>query len=101
MFYHTVEDVNLNIAKTWITTTNNTATMWIEAPVATDEEEYNRGLQERQKRHLDGICNPHSAPWMPCMHDSCPQCVGTGIKGDGSICVHCISCPCPKCTPSL
>lgn len=35
----------------------------------------------------------------PCMHDSCTECHGTGVKKDGSFCVHFISCPCPKCSP--
>jgi hypothetical protein len=33
-----------------------------------------------------------------CLHDMCKQCHGTGVKQDGTICVHHISCPCPKCT---
>lgn len=35
----------------------------------------------------------------PCMHDGCPKCHGTGRKKDGSLCIHHLSCPCPKCTP--
>lgn len=35
-----------------------------------------------------------------CLHDACPECEGTGTKKDGTPCVHMISCPCPKCTPS-
>jgi DnaJ-class molecular chaperone len=34
-----------------------------------------------------------------CLHDSCPECHGSGIKANGSACVHFISCPCPKCNP--
>jgi hypothetical protein len=34
-----------------------------------------------------------------CLHDGCVECHGKGIKKDGSICIHWISCPCPKCTP--
>lgn len=33
-----------------------------------------------------------------CFHDACPSCKGTGRKEDGEICVHHISCPCPKCS---
>lgn len=33
-----------------------------------------------------------------CLHESCPSCSGTGIrKDDDSVCIHAISCPCPKC----
>jgi uncharacterized protein (DUF1778 family) len=34
-----------------------------------------------------------------CIHDSCPSCHGTGVKQDGSICIHHIACNCPKCSP--
>lgn len=34
-----------------------------------------------------------------CLHDSCPECHGSGRKSTGELCVHFISCPCPKCTP--
>lgn len=33
-----------------------------------------------------------------CLHNSCNSCGGTGIRKDGSMCVHMISCPCPKCS---
>jgi len=34
-----------------------------------------------------------------CLHDQCTKCNGTGRDERGRICVHHISCPCPKCTP--
>jgi hypothetical protein len=35
----------------------------------------------------------------PCLHDSCPTCYGSGIdQKRGGICVHHITCTCPKCT---
>ena len=34
-----------------------------------------------------------------CLHDACPDCHGTGKKHDGTMCIHFLSCPCPKCTP--
>ena len=35
-----------------------------------------------------------------CMHENCSACGGTGQKKDGSgICIHAMSCPCPKCSP--
>lgn len=37
-----------------------------------------------------------------CLHTTCTQCGGTGVKkSDGSVCVHYISCPCRRCTPSF
>lgn len=34
-----------------------------------------------------------------CLHDSCPICNGAGIRKDnGGLCVHALSCPCPKCS---
>lgn len=35
-----------------------------------------------------------------CRHDACPECHGTGRKSNGQNCVHMISCPCPKHTPT-
>ena len=35
-----------------------------------------------------------------CLHDLCPTCHGTGRDDMGRICVHMISCPCPKCSPT-
>lgn len=61
-----------------------------------DREEYERNLAKRQKEHLRKV---YSENWRPCLHDACPQCLGTGVKHDGSSCIHMISCPCPSCTP--
>ena len=36
-----------------------------------------------------------------CMHDNCSSCGGTGIRKDGlGACIHMISCPCSKCSPT-
>lgn len=60
--------------------------------------EYN----EKQKQHLNNV-NKHlenvTKNSKPCLHDSCSECVGTGIKKDGAPCIHYISCPCRKCSP--
>jgi hypothetical protein len=34
-----------------------------------------------------------------CLHDGCPQCHGSGKKENGEMCIHMLSCPCPKCSP--
>lgn len=62
-----------------------------------NRDAYERDLAERQRRHLEAI--GAAQPWSPCMHDSCPECVGTGVRANGGACVHMISCPCPRCTP--
>jgi len=33
-----------------------------------------------------------------CMHDNCSNCRGTGQSKFGGMCVHGMSCPCPKCS---
>lgn len=38
---------------------------------------------------------------MPCIHEQCTLCNGTDRKKDGTICVHCISCNCKKCSISF
>lgn len=35
-----------------------------------------------------------------CLHEGCPDCHGTGRDKDGRICIHHLSCPCKKCTPT-
>lgn len=57
-----------------------------------NKEDYEEDLKKRQKVHLDSV------PFKPCLHDGCLQCIGTGIKKDGSKCSHNIICLCPKCT---
>ncbi len=37
---------------------------------------------------------------VPCLHEQCPECNGTGNKANGEKCIHFISCPCPKCNPT-
>lgn len=64
-----------------------------------DRESYERDLKRRQDEHLRNVRGAHDMNWQACLHDSCPQCVGTGVKIDGSACIHCLSCPCPKCSP--
>lgn len=67
----------------------------------TDKDQYYEDLRKRQEKHLQGIKNRQESTWKPCRHDGCSQCVGTGVKKDGSTCAHMISCDCPKCSPSF
>ena len=64
-----------------------------------DRDQYYKDLAQKQKEHLERIQHLQDMKWRPCLHDGCPSCFGTGIKIDGSFCVHGISCPCPKCSP--
>lgn len=64
-----------------------------------DRKQYEEDLKRRQKEHLDAIQRQEDLYWRPCMHDQCSECIGTGVKRDGTPCIHMISCPCPKCTP--
>lgn len=62
--------------------------------------DYINELKKKQKEHLKNVgINNNDAPYAPCLHESCPECVGTGVKRDGSTCIHMLSCPCIKCTP--
>ncbi len=62
-----------------------------------DRDQYEKDLQRRQEEHLRNILSHR--PHRPCLHDGCPECQGTGVRRDGTLCVHAISCPCPTCTP--
>lgn len=62
------------------------------------DQDYEDNLRRRQKEHLERVHN-RGGRYQKCLHDGCPQCVGTGIKKDGSACIHCLSCSCPKCSP--
>lgn len=68
-----------------------------------EQQSYYDELRRKQEAHLSRIVpfgQSFQPAWRPCMHEQCPSCVGTGITSTGSPCVHMISCPCPRCTPS-
>lgn len=33
-----------------------------------------------------------------CLHESCPDCNGSGVKKNGQPCIHMLSCPCRRCS---
>ncbi len=66
-----------------------------------DKERYEKDLRRRQEEHLRGVRGQRELDWKPCLHDGCSQCHGTGVKLDGSICVHMLSCNCPRCSPAM
>ena len=67
-----------------------------------DKYQYLKDLKKRQKQHLKNVkkyLNQNDS-WSPCAHDSCTSCHGTGIRYDGSACIHNLYCSCTKCSPS-
>jgi len=64
-----------------------------------ERQQYEENLKKRQEEHLKNVQGFQDSCWQPCLHDECTQCHGTGIKLDGTPCIHHISCPCPKCSP--
>jgi hypothetical protein len=66
-----------------------------------DREQYEQELRKRQQEHLAKVRQRFKENWQPCLHDSCTDCHGTGVKADGGYCIHMISCPCPKCSPTM
>lgn len=62
------------------------------------QKEWEKELKRRQEEHLAKV-NGDDKPAHPCQHDLCSLCVGTGIKEDGSMCIHHLYCSCPKCNP--
>ena len=64
-----------------------------------DRKAYERELARRQQEHLERIEAQRDWNWKPCMHDQCPQCVGTGRSLFGP-CIHSLACDCPKCRPT-
>lgn len=67
-----------------------------------DKEEINRLQKEhmdRIKGIFDEVQKAKGEKTVTCLHDQCEHCHGTGLREDGTQCVHFISCPCPKCSP--
>jgi hypothetical protein len=59
-----------------------------------------KDLEKRREKHLERLRKQwEKKNAQPCRHRSCSQCFGTGIKFDGTPCIHYISCPCDRCTP--
>ena len=94
----TTTNVKIDFTKLNTATTNSTEFIFNQSQVRLDQDEYERQLKERQNQHLDSIQNKRY--WQPCLHDQCQDCHGTGISRFGGACIHAISCPCSKCTPT-
>ncbi len=75
----------------------------------TDSEGWVTPLSGRRRRIIiieEEDCPPKFWPTnlpppntQPCLHKSCMDCFGTGRKRNGELCIHMISCPCPRCSP--
>ena len=66
-----------------------------------DRRSYEKDLKKRQKAHLKNVRRfEDQSNWQICLHDQCQDCIGTGVKHDGSPCVHFMCCSCSKCSPS-
>ncbi len=76
---------------------------WRDQPMVQpiDHNSYEEDLKRRQAEHLRRVRERQTQPYQPCAHTNCPLCIGTGIKADGSACIHFPHCTCPKCNPYL
>lgn len=66
-----------------------------------NKDQYEKNLKEKQMEHLRRVSGNKETNWTPCMHDSCTECHGTGVKLNGSPCFHFISCNCSKCAITI
>lgn len=65
-----------------------------------NKEKYEQELAEKRRKHFENLNRkPVEIEFIPCSHDECDECHGTGINKLGRPCVHMISCRCPKCQP--
>ena len=64
-----------------------------------NREQYEEDLKRRQAEHLRQVRGNRDRNWSPCAHNQCMQCHGTGIKLDGTYCIHSLYCSCPNCSP--
>lgn len=48
-----------------------------------DKKQHEGDLKRKQEKHLENIQQLNDQLWSPCMHNQCPECIGTGIKKDG------------------
>ena len=65
-----------------------------DAELAQQFPQSERNIEHIKLERLIAILD--QVPWQPCLHDQCPECLGTGVRRFGGTCVHGISCPCPK-----
>jgi len=66
--------------------------------IITNREDYEADLRKRQREHLDKVRGTTDKDWIPCAHNSCRECIGTGMKKNGSLCLHGLVCYCSRCS---
>ena len=66
-----------------------------------NESERDRELRKRQNEHMRKVHyrKRKQDQASDCQHNQCSGCHGTGIKLDGTVCHHMISCNCSRCDP--
>jgi hypothetical protein len=66
-----------------------------------DKKTFYDELEKRQAEHLKEVTRRATGgeQWKPCRHDLCTECHGTGVRLDGTPCMHALHCDCPKCAP--
>lgn len=58
---------------------------------------YDLGYNKAIQRWYNMLLHLERRKNNPCINDNCYKCSGTGIKQDGSACMHRMICSCPKC----
>lgn len=63
-------------------------------------------INQITKKKLNRLANKTGEPieytmldegeWPQCLHSRCDDCKGSGVKKDGQMCIHSISCQCKK-----
>lgn len=65
-------------------------------------ERFDEQIEREKREHLERVREnmDRRRRSYPCAHDQCRQCHGTGIKLDGTACIHMLYCSCPRCNPA-
>lgn len=60
--------------------------------------EYDRLVAMVREMEVSDKDSLHPLGRMKCLHKSCPECQGSGLKRDGTMCIHGVYCNCCECT---
>lgn len=65
---------------------------------STNQQDLDGGRIEYEQTNSSNIfINFKNKHYDACLHGGCPECGGSGIKKDGTMCIHYITCFCSKC----